>query len=376
MEAKHTDLGVVSCEAVMQCVFHAGARKCSRGPSSAPLLAHLWRRTSCCRKDVKHTVGLFALVAPIGTRLASEMVEGAMPPDVDDGVWDDRLNLAACFSGIPECCVVRDEPETVPFGEGLFDSHCHPGSMEVHPLFADVRAKTLVMGTNEADWTCVVDACGHSTQLSLPGFGIHPWYAHAVAEGWLERLRALLEHHPHALVGEVGLDKIFRTKETRKCEYQAQQVVFQAQLKLAADLCRPVSVHCVQSWGKMAEILEQCAKAGSLPPAIALHSWGGPPEWVNHLINAVGVNYPLFFGFSDVINSRGQGRLQRLEGNLCAVPSDRVLLETDVDTPSSLDSYMNSIRGTVSSIKGWTPDQTAEITMSNAHRFAHAHDAS
>ena len=53
---------------------------------------------------------------------------------------------------------------------------------------------------------------------STPGFGIHPWFAHSVQDGWVERQRALLIAHPGSIVGEIGLDKAARTPETGKCE--------------------------------------------------------------------------------------------------------------------------------------------------------------
>lgn len=57
--------------------------------------------------------------------------------------------------------------------------------------------------------------------------------------------------HPHAIVGEIGLDKL---KGPSK---QAQQQAFIAQLELASRYNRPVSVHCVRQYGLLLSLLSQ-----------------------------------------------------------------------------------------------------------------------
>lgn len=277
--------------------------------------------------------------------------------------WDDDLlDMAGPFSGLPGCCRANSA-STVAFAgrrrraasgaAALFDSHCHVGSdREQLGLLPRVKCSMLVFGTSEADWPGVQSACS-SARSSAPGFGLHPWYAHSAQEGWLDRLRALLEAQPRALVGEIGLDKVYRTKETRKCEFQAQLAVFEAQLRLAHALRRPASVHCVQSWGKMMEVLQVAAAAGALPPAIAVHSWGGPPEWMEQLSRAAGPQCPLYFGFSDVVNYKGGDaiRAKRLEENIRAVPDGRLLLESDIDAPDMVDEGVSTMCNVIAKLK-------------------------
>eukprot|EP00752_Nemacystus_decipiens_P010441 g9302.t1 len=89
------------------------------------------------------------------------------------------------------------------------------------------------------------------------GLGLHPWSAHSRSDEWLQNLTALLEEHPQALVGEIGLDKVARTPETRRVEWDHQLEVFRAQMALAAELSRPTSVHCVKAYGKIVDFLRE-----------------------------------------------------------------------------------------------------------------------
>eukprot|EP00903_Cladosiphon_okamuranus_P021639 g19894.t2 len=89
------------------------------------------------------------------------------------------------------------------------------------------------------------------------GLGLHPWNAHAKSEGWLQNLKALLEEYPQALVGEIGLDKVARTPDTRRVEWDHQLKVFRVQMALAARLSRPVSMHCVKAYGKIVDFLRE-----------------------------------------------------------------------------------------------------------------------
>lgn len=82
------------------------------------------------------------------------------------------------------------------------------------------------------------------------GFGIHPWFAHLYRdslEQHLSSMRTYLEKNPAAFVGELGLDKSAKTKETGACEFEAQCEVFLQQMRIAGELKRPVSIHCVRA---------------------------------------------------------------------------------------------------------------------------------
>ncbi|RNF21202.1 Cut9 interacting protein Scn1 [Trypanosoma cruzi] len=210
------------------------------------------------------------------------------------------------------------------------DSHCHVRTAASFPEekptddakklpFMCHIVRAVVCGTHpDVDWDTVAAsvAVAHSSQLRMsptldtttepttspaviPGFGIHPWFvpndpactvadsaaapggtdaavgcphdkkeSERSAEELLCLLEAALKRHPSAIVGEIGLDKLRGPSES------AQLPLFVAQLKLAAKYGRPVSVHCVRSFGRLLQTLQELP-AEDTPPAIVLHGFTG-----------------------------------------------------------------------------------------------------
>ena len=64
---------------------------------------------------------------------------------------------------------------------------------------------------------------GGGGRMVVPGFGVHPWFVQDAAPGWEERLAGLLERHPGAIVGEVGLCKAAKNLRKPKDEEQPGQ---------------------------------------------------------------------------------------------------------------------------------------------------------
>jgi Tat protein secretion system quality control protein TatD with DNase activity len=61
------------------------------------------------------------------------------------------------------------------------------------------------------------------------------------SQGWQERLHALLEQSPRAIVGEIGIDRAARVPGTPYAtSYDHQWSLFTEQMALAAQLKRPV----------------------------------------------------------------------------------------------------------------------------------------
>ena len=197
--------------------------------------------------------------------------------DDDDAVPPDQLDelppeLAACL---------------------VFDSHCH--------LFAettDARYAGITQATEESNWPTVLAAC--ASRRLRPGLGVHPWQAHLVddVDAFVGRLAANLAAHPAAIVGEIGLCKCAKNvrgaKEERERGLARQRAVFDAQLRLAARLGRPASVHAVKQHAPLKAALGAVEATPGF--AVALHSFSGTAHHVKELLALV--DYPLFFGFS------------------------------------------------------------------------------
>jgi TatD DNase family protein len=249
-----------------------------------------------------------------------------------------------------------------------FDSHVHLGDLAVAEILAlETVDRMALQSVSEADWDLVL-RLAVALPTVAPGLGIHPWSAPALRDddtAWLDRLRALLLLRPAAFVGEIGLDKVAKFAETGVVEFAKQQSVFAAQFQLAAELRRPVSVHCVHAHGHLIELLRTLT-AAALPPSIALHSFSGKPAVVQEYLRAAGSKTLVFFGFSAIICMRAE---ERSRAAIACVPDDRILVETDVGETKRVDELMRSIVDVVSQVKQWTREQTALYTRENATRW-------
>jgi Tat protein secretion system quality control protein TatD with DNase activity len=144
---------------------------------------------------------------------------------------------------------------------------------------------------------------------------------------WAARLRALLAAHPAGLVGEVGVDRAAVIPGTKaRVRFDHQLALLREQLALAAELRRPVSVHCVRGYGHLLALFAGLPGPAACPPAVMLHSYGGSPEEVARFTRLPDIGPRFYFSFSSAINARSP---TKLAARLRAVPDDRLLLESD-----------------------------------------------
>ena len=155
----------------------------------------------------------------------------------------------------------------------LYDAHNHLQDDRLAPYREAVLAaaqrenvvKMVVNGSCEQDWPAVLDLARRYPQV-IPSFGYHPWYVKERSADWHQVLLRHLDAAPSA-VGEVGLDRW-----VKDYDLDQQQEVFVWQLRLAAERNLPLSVHCLQAWGPLLDIL----RAEPRPACgFLLHSYGG-----------------------------------------------------------------------------------------------------
>ena len=172
-------------------------------------------------------------------------------------------------------------------------------------------ARMVVNGACERDWPQVL-ALARQKPVILPSFGYHPWYVAERTADWLRQLEHFLDQMPGA-VGEIGLD---RWKPD--LPYADQEAVFLAQLRLAAERNLPVSIHCLQTWGRLTELLRDHSRPAR---GFVLHSFGGPAELIPALARlGAYFSFPGYFLHERKLRQRAAFK---------QVPSDRLLLETD-----------------------------------------------
>jgi len=257
----------------------------------------------------------------------------------------------------------------------LFDAHCHlqderligcAGDVMSRALAAGVEA-CLCCGTGEHDWAGVA-ALAHAGMPVVPAFGLHPWRVRDRTGKWLNSLTAFLDAEPRAAVGEIGLDHALKERNDDE-----QGEVFCAQLRLAREKHRAVSLHCRRAWE---QLMRYEAELRALPAGFVIHSYSGAAELVEPLARAGAC-----FSFSGAItwarNARAIEACRR-------VPADRLLIETDAPdlTPSipGARSGLGSLQPVnepanlvfvlrkVAALRG-EPDQAmAETTWKNAWR--------
>lgn len=223
----------------------------------------------------------------------------------------------------------------------LYDAHNHLQDDRLAPhldaiLPALVSAgvvRMVVNGSCEEDWPKVLSLAKRDSRV-VPSFGYHPWYVRERSAEWQQTLTRYLDEVPSA-IGEIGLDKWILERPAPKQAHQPyvasatkgcssagslaeQEEVFIWQLRLAAERNIPVSIHCLQAWGPLIEILRREARPRC---GFVLHSYGGSREMVGPLAE-LGAYFSLPGYFA-------HERKRRQREAFLAVPPDRLLIETD-----------------------------------------------
>src|SRR5690606_10525762 len=106
---------------------------------------------------------------------------------------------------------------------------------------------------------------------------------------WREHLQRHWDRMPAGAVGEIGLDQWMlkrarpddaRLAGLRRASLAEQTEVFVWQLEQAAQRNWPATIHCLEAWGALLEILE----TASLPArGFLLHAYGGARELLPRL---------------------------------------------------------------------------------------------
>ncbi len=187
----------------------------------------------------------------------------------------------------------------------LTDAHLHlaDGPLDGYGDFRSLGGYMACTARME-EWAAVSEAV-----CSSRSYGIHPWYCGDWDAGVSDRLRNLLEEDRAAGVGEIGLDS--------KCGSVAEQLpVFEAQLSLASEMVRVVSIHDV---GCEKTVLD-AVRAYDGFRGVILHSYSSD-SYVKPFAEA-----GCHFSIGPRLLSRSDVRVSRL---LKSIPLDRLLLESD-----------------------------------------------
>lgn len=267
----------------------------------------------------------------------------------------------------------------------LFDAHnhlqlphptCAPAELVQRALRAGVHA-AAVCGTGPADWPRLAALKSENPCFVFAQYGVHPWWLTdeiARSEAWATELRAILAADASAGIGETGLDKTRRSRAT----LAVQKEVCLEHLRIARDLRRPVTLHCVRAYGSLLELLEtfradECGgdeSGGSAMPTCVLHGFRGPPDLVPRF-----ARMGCYFSFGG--SPLDAAHLQLIT----AVPKHRLLFETDspdqcpdarvlgaeARAPTANEpAHLAAIIRYIAEESGWDPCELALLVSANA----------
>ncbi|KAF2101286.1 Metallo-dependent hydrolase [Rhizodiscina lignyota] len=244
---------------------------------------------------------------------------------------------------------------------------------------------------------------------------------------FLNETKEHLLRFPFALVGEVGLDRAFRIPEAWLPEHHEQRddsltpggregrrlspyrvhmdhqkKILLAQLRLAGELNRAVSVHGVAAHGVIFEALRETWKGHELkvlskrqrkrlrdgfdldedteseeadgaqpkpyPPRMCMHSYSGPADTIKQYVDP-SIPVDIFFSFSTAINF-SSGSSDKGAAAILAVPDDKILIESDLHTAGlRMDQHLEEIVRLVCNLKGWDLEDGVARLGQNWKRF-------
>ena len=171
--------------------------------------------------------------------------------------------------------------------------------------------RMVVNGSCEQDWPAVLELAKTCPEV-VPSFGYHPWHIKERSAEWQQNLTRFLDQVSSG-IGEIGLDKWIK-----EYDVQDQEKVFTFQMNLAAERNLPVSIHCLQAWGRLYDLLRELPRPQC---GFVLHSFGGPQEMISPLAK-LGAYFSLPGYFA-------HPRKTRQREAFLQVPRDRLLIETD-----------------------------------------------
>lgn len=250
----------------------------------------------------------------------------------------------------------------------LIDTHCHLTYEGLEERQAEVVRRAMVagvfrmicIGTHPADHPRVLETLGAHGQV-FGALGIHPHYAGEAAENFVDELQYAIGSSAKVLaVGECGLDY-----HGNSALPPVQKTVFQRQIDLAEQLRMPMILHVRDAHADALEMMRRHANM-----RFVVHCFTGTPEEC-----ARWLELGAYIGFTGVITYKNAPDVREA----CKlVPEDRLLIETDAPylTPQAVrkikpnePAFTAYVAERVAAERGWTAEQTGEITSANAVRL-------
>lgn len=251
----------------------------------------------------------------------------------------------------------------------IFDTHAHYNDAKFDPDRSALLASMpengigLIMNacSNTGEIADIIELC-EKYPFMYGAVGVHPEDAAGAGSDYIGKLRRSCAHPKIKAIGEIGLD-YYWTTETKP----AQQRIFGEQLELARELGLPVIIHDREAHGDTLRILAEHRvwEFGGV-----FHCYSGSAEMVREITERLG----MYIAFGGSLTFKNAVKLREAAK---AVPSDRLLIETDspylAPVPhrgkrnSSL--YLPHVLDTLSQIRGVGADELEAVTFENGKRL-------
>jgi len=252
----------------------------------------------------------------------------------------------------------------------IIDTHCHLADQRIDPDLEDVLQRAAeagiskivsvgAIGTIETDRRTVEIAEGHPHIFAA--IGIHPHDAKDCTAERLAQLRELAKSPKVVAIGESGLDFFYKHSPI-----DAQEQALREHLKLAAELGKPIVIHCRDAEERLATIVRE---EGLPPTGGVIHCFTGDSKAAETFL-ALGFH----ISFSGILTFKNAAKLRDAAQ---IVPGDRLMVETDAPylAPEPYRGKRNEpafVRRTLevlSMVRGVDLGELAAITASNSTRL-------
>jgi TatD DNase family protein len=192
--------------------------------------------------------------------------------------------------------------------------------------------------------------------------GTHPHYAHEELDIPTSEIVRLSRHPKIVGIGEAGLDYYYKHSTP-----EAQAEGFRNHIAAARETGLPLEIHTRDADADTLKILEDEHAKGAFPAI--LHCYTGGPDLARRA-----VELGLYVSFSGVVTFKKSDALREIA---CAVPLDRLLVETDAPylAPEPFrgkqnePAYVIHTAGALAKARGIAASTLAEATTENFFRI-------
>ncbi len=202
------------------------------------------------------------------------------------------------------------------------DSHCHLADPRLRDEVDAVIERAHTAGVSrliavgaiakiETDQLTV--SIAESRPSVFAAIGVHPHDAKDCDAARLDALRDLARSKRVIAIGESGLD--FHYMHSPR---EAQEAALRRHLELAAELDRPIVIHCRDAEERVLAIV---GEVGMSPRGGVIHCFTGDAEAARRFVEA-----GFYISFSGILTFRNARSVQAAAA---VVPEDRLMVETD-----------------------------------------------